>query len=468
MKKYSNILVMLCALVDMSIIAASYYLSEWFWLEGLRNSFNFLQQPHMRIYVNIGVAVYAAASVLLFVISGVYKPQRFMTIWRAWFKMMLCSAAMLGVLMALLYYYRIEDFSRGIILVYFIASGTGLFLRHFVCFFILRQIRRRGYNLRHVLLVGSGELARQYERICRDTPHFGLSVDGYFSPEPSPEMRCGYKGGYEKLEENISGAGIDEVIIAVEAGESPEVLSILACCEKCGTRVSVIPFYNSMISDHPVINNVGNMKCFVLRSSPLDKFAGNFIKRLFDILFSLAVLILLSPLLLIVAAMVKITSPGPVIFSQQRVGKDKKLFTMYKFRSMRVNAESSTAWSRDKDPRRTWFGSFIRKTSIDELPQFVNVLRGDMSIIGPRPEIPFYVDQFKDTVPKYMLKHLVRPGITGWAQVNGYRGDTSIAGRIDYDIWYIENWSVGLDLRIIFRTIFGGMINSEKISAKTE
>ena len=160
---------------------------------------------------------------------------------------------------------------------------------------------------------------------------------------------------------------------------------------------------------------------------------------------------------------VKLSSPGPIIFRQERVGKNKKLFKMFKFRSMRVNSEENTAWTTDDDPRKTRFGSFIRKTSIDELPQFFNVLRGEMSLIGPRPELPHFVEQFKETVPLYMLKHLVRPGITGWAQVNGFRGDTSIEGRVEHDIWYIEHWTLGLDLRICFLTAFGGIVNKEKV-----
>jgi exopolysaccharide biosynthesis polyprenyl glycosylphosphotransferase len=173
--------------------------------------------------------------------------------------------------------------------------------------------------------------------------------------------------------------------------------------------------------------------------------------------------LLTSPVMLFAAIGVKLSSPGPVIFRQTRVGKNKKLFQMYKFRSMRVNAQESTAWTKDRDPRKTRFGSFIRKTSIDELPQFFNVLKGEMSLIGPRPEIPHFVEQFQETIPLYMLKHLVRPGITGWAQVNGYRGDTSIEGRIKCDIWYIENWSLWLDLRICALTAFGGLVNKEKL-----
>ena len=159
---------------------------------------------------------------------------------------------------------------------------------------------------------------------------------------------------------------------------------------------------------------------------------------------------------------VKLSSPGPVFFKQERIGKDKIPFYMLKFRSMRVNAEEATAWSTNEDPRRTKFGSFIRKYSIDELPQLFNVLKGDMSLIGPRPEIPFYVAQFKETIPLYLVRQQVRPGMTGWAQVNGLRGDTSIEDRVEHDIWYIENWSAGLDIKILFMTVFGGKFKNEE------
>ena len=185
-------------------------------------------------------------------------------------------------------------------------------------------------------------------------------------------------------------------------------------------------------------------------------------KRCFDFLFAGTVLLLLSPLMLVIAMGVKLSGPGPVLFKQERVGKERKVFTMYKFRSMRVNSQADTAWSRDRDSRITPFGALIRKFSLDELPQFFNVLKGEMSVVGPRPELPYFVEQYKDNVPLYMVKHQVKPGITGWAQVNGYRGDTSIEKRIEHDIWYIENWSMYLDVKIIFMTIFGGMINKEK------
>ena len=229
-----------------------------------------------------------------------------------------------------------------------------------------------------------------------------------------------------------------------------------------GLRVFMVPFYRKYFPRHPTIESFGNSVLIDLRATPLDNLALAAIKRAFDIVGSLFLLILLSPLMLGTAIAIKIDSPGPVFFRQRRVGRHKKSFTMLKFRSMHVNSQSDTAWSEKTDPRRTRIGSFIRKYSIDELPQLFNVLIGDMSLVGPRPEIPYYVRQFKKSVPLYLVRQQVRPGMTGWAQVHGMRGDTSIERRVQYDIWYIENWSLLLDIRILFLTLLGGFINQEE------
>ena len=194
---------------------------------------------------------------------------------------------------------------------------------------------------------------------------------------------------------------------------------------------------------------------------------ARYIKRILDVILSGCALVVLSPVLLIVAVLVRTKLGSPVIFCQERPGKDEKIFKMYKFRSMKVNSSQNTGWSKNEDDRKTWFGSLIRKCSVDELPQFFNVLKGDMSLIGPRPELPFFVKQFKEEIPRYMVKHQVRPGITGWAQVNGFRGDTSITKRIEFDLYYIENWSPAFDLRILLMTAFC-MFNKEKINARRD
>ena len=197
---------------------------------------------------------------------------------------------------------------------------------------------------------------------------------------------------------------------------------------------------------------------------PFDNLLNAAVKRGLDIIGSLVLILLTSPIMLATAIGVKLSSPGPIIFKQERIGLNKKPFMMYKFRSMRVNVQQQTGWSTDYDPRKTHFGSFIRKCSLDELPQFFNVLKGDMSLVGPRPEVPYHVEHFKEEIPRYLVRQQVRPGCTGWAQIHGLRGDTDIAERIRYDIWYIENWTVALDIKIIFRTVFGGkMVNDEKL-----
>lgn len=465
MKKRTNFFRIVYLLSDALLIAFSYYFAEWLWMSRFAKSGNFLMHENMRGYVIAAVTAYAAVALIIFSVVGLYRSFRYKSIWNIWLKNTVIHATLVGVIMGVLYVFRIQDVSRGVLLLFFITVSLLSFLKHLLAVGMLRIIRVGGYNQKHVIVVGDGQLAVDYARTVRENRRFGITVDGYLadSEDQTAAGEIGtYFGSYDALEKRIRNHGVDEVIIALEQPDTNKVFSVIECCEKSGTRVSVIPYYNYMISAVPSVNSVGSMKCFELRTSPLDDALNRAIKRVFDVVFSFVVLLLLSPLLLVVALGVKLSSPGPVFFKQERVGKDKKPFTMYKFRSMKVNVESDTAWSKDVDPRKTRFGSFIRKLSIDELPQFFNVLKGDMSVIGPRPEIPHYVEQFRETIPKYMLKHLVRPGITGWAQVNGYRGDTSIEERIKCDIWYIENWTVGLDVKIMFRTVFGGMINSEK------
>ncbi len=464
MKRKTNVFRQLYSVLDIVIVIFSYYFSEWLWMEKLADRDNFLLNDNMRIYVLYAVLAYSAVILLIDRFSDIYDSFRYKSIVRIWMKNVFANAVLVGIIMMLLYVFRIQDVSRGTLLCFFIVVCLLTLIKHCVAIGMLRLFRIDGRNQKHIIIIGDGDLAAEYVSAVTENRKYGITIDGYISNrQDKPDASLGRcLGGYDRLESLLQGTGVDEVIIALDDPKAKEVFTMIDCCEKCGTRVSVIPYYNKLISSVPSIDYVGGLKCFELRTSPLDDKLNRYTKRLFDIFFSALVLLLLSPVFLIVALGVKLSSPGPVFFKQERVGINKRNFTMYKFRSMRVNDRSDTAWSADSDPRRTAFGSFIRKTSIDELPQFINVLRGDMSVIGPRPEIPHFVEQFRETIPKYMLKHLVRPGITGWAQVCGYRGDTSIEERIKCDIWYIENWSFWLDIRIMFRTVFGGMINNEK------
>ena len=256
----------------------------------------------------------------------------------------------------------------------------------------------------------------------------------------------------------------DEVVASLSPEQVLYTKDIINVCEKEGVKLSLIPFYAEYMPSNPEFDNIDGIPLMNIRHIPLDNWINAFLKRLVDIVGSVVLIILTSPIMIFAAIGVKLSSPGPIIFAQERVGLNKKKFKMYKFRSMRVNNTETTGWSKNKDPRKTKFGAFIRKCSIDELPQFFNVLKGDMSLVGPRPELPHFVAKFKEEIPLYMVKHQVRPGITGWAQVNGLRGDTSIEERIKCDIYYIENWNFFFDVKILFLTVFGGMINKEKLS----
>ena len=235
----------------------------------------------------------------------------------------------------------------------------------------------------------------------------------------------------------------------------------MAVCEKSGVHTKFLPDYQEIIHSKPIAEDLDGLPVINIRNVPLTDPFNAFVKRLMDIFGALVGIILFGPLMLLVALLIRLDSSGPIIFKQERVGRHNLPFQMYKFRSMRVQTveEEKKGWTVKGDPRVTWIGKIIRKTSIDELPQFFNVLRGDMSLIGPRPERTQFVEQFKEQIPRYMIKHQVRPGMTGWAQVNGFRGDTSIEGRIRCDLWYIENWSLSLDIRILFLTLWKGFIN---------
>ena len=254
---------------------------------------------------------------------------------------------------------------------------------------------------------------------------------------------------------------LDEIAITLSLQDYDHLEHIVDLCEKSGVHTKFIPDYNSLFPSRPYTEDLMGLPVINIRYVPLTNTLNWCMKRLVDIVVSLVGLVVSSPVMLAAAIAVGGTSRGPVIFKQERIGLHNKPFRMYKFRTMKVQKPSveEKGWTTKDDPRVTKVGKFLRKTSIDELPQLFNILKGDMSVVGPRPERPQFVEQFKEEIPRYMVKHQVRPGLTGWAQINGYRGDTSIKRRIEFDIFYIENWTMGLDFKIMFLTIFKGFIN---------
>ena len=407
--------------------------------------------------------LYTVALVAAFYAFKLYGSYRFQSQIRELSVIFMINAVGVSVVTGFLYVTKIVDFSRLALFLFFVFSTLSVSAKRICLRALLRYFRKQGYNQKHVIVVGNGHFARQYIEDVKKRPYLGFVVDGYVSKTDKPGMGRRL-GEYEELEAILERYSADELIVALEPHEIRFMEQVLACADKEGTKVCIIPFYNDYIPTHPVVDVVGRTKLINIRTTPLDNVLWQIVKRVMDFAGALVLIVLTSPLMLIAAIGVRLSSPGPIIFKQGRIGKNKKEFRMYKFRSMRVNDTENSAWSTNVDPRKTRFGSFIRKYSIDELPQLFNVLKGDMSLVGPRPEIPFYVRQFKEEVPLYLVRQQVRPGMTGWAQVHGLRGDTSIEKRVEYDIWYIENWSIWLDIRILFMTAFGGLKNSEQIT----
>lgn len=409
-------------------------------------------------------ALYAVGAVAVFWLCGLYDASRLRGFWRRCRLILWVNAACILGFEALLYQFRVVNFSRLVVGMFYLF-GTGLLIfKRLVRRFYDRWRHRHGEDFHHVLLVGGGKMAAQYLLALEHNPYYGYYVDGYLANTHNESLKARYLGSYHQLDKVLASPDIEEVVIALDADEMEMIPRALAACDKQGLRITMVPFYNDYLPARPTIDVVGSCKLINVRQTPFDNILNAFAKRLFDILGSLVLIVLTSPVMLAVAIGVKLSSPGPVIFRQKRVGLNKKEFMMYKFRSMRTNGDEKTGWSTNTDPRKTRFGSFIRKFSLDELPQFFNVLKGDMSLVGPRPEVPYHVEHFKEEIPRYLVRQQVRPGVTGWAQINGLRGDTDIAERIRYDIWYIENWTLALDIKIIFRTAFGGkMINDEKL-----
>lgn len=407
----------------------------------------------------------AALYIFTFGAFGLYRSFRGVPLLRELSRLWMACLLDLSLLFSYLFIQHSDDYSRLVMAIFFVISLAALSAKRWLLRKILRTMRAKGYNLKHIVVLGSGSLADSYLKAIRSNPELGFNEVGYVdSTDAKREDGLKYLGSFEELEGILERFRPDEVISAIRMEDYPRTPEIISVCEKVGIKLSIIPYYADYISSTPQFDEIGGIPLLNIRRVPLDNLANAAVKRLMDIVGSVILILLTSPIMIVCAIGVYISSPGPILFRQERVGRNKKNFKMYKFRSMRINTSQDTGWSRDRDDRKTKFGAFIRKFSLDELPQFFNVLKGDMSLVGPRPEIPFYVEQFKEDVPLYMVKHQVRPGITGWAQVHGFRGDTSIKGRIEHDIYYIEHWNLLLDIKILFMTVFGGkFVNSESL-----
>lgn len=456
----NNIQIALDAVILFVSVVAAYYLRFSFY-EGE----GFLP---LGVYITSMVFI-IPVHLFVYGVSSLYEAQRNRRFYREATGVLKANIVTYFFIFVMFFLFKMIDVSRLVLFFAFCINALLSVTERYGLRKTLWYLREKGYNQKNVLLVGAGEMARTYLMKVESNKEYGYHIGGYIAKEEESfffQKNLARLGDLSALESVLANDPVDEVIVALEYEEYPSIGRIVETCEKSGTKVSIIPFYIRYLPVRPYVDEMDGLPLINIRKIPLDNIGNAFIKRATDIFGSLFAILLLSPLLLFTAVMVKCTSEGPVIFKQERLGLGKRPFTMYKFRSMRLarEKEAETEWSRADNPRRTKFGAFIRKTSIDELPQLFNVLRGDMSLVGPRPERPFFAEQFKETVPMYMIKHQVRPGITGWAQVNGWRGDTSIEERIKCDIYYIENWNLLLDIRILAATLVKGLVNDEELA----
>jgi Undecaprenyl-phosphate glucose phosphotransferase len=317
----------------------------------------------------------------------------------------------------------------------------------------LRHLRSRGFNSKGLLVVASPELSGRLCRKLAQTSHYGYRVVGpieFDRDRPDSSVLT-----IEKFGETLRTSQVDDVILGLSAEAHQLAARLVGECESRGINVRLVPDLFPLIQTDTQVYDLGGLPLINIRLYPTEYFGYVVLKRGLDVVTSLAVLTLLLPLFLLVAVLIKLTSPGPILLAQERMGLNGRKFKMLKFRTMRSAAtrHRDTHWTRPNDPDVTPFGRWLRRSSLDELPQFINVLKGDMSLVGPRPERPFFIEQFRQEVPGYMLRHYVKCGITGWAQVNGWRGDTSIRERLAHDLYYMQHWALSFDLKILTLTL---------------
>lgn len=453
----------LMVIIDAAITAASFMLAYFFKFYVLNDGPGLGVLP-VEIYFRLSLFV-TPVYMLIYYFCSVYAPKR--TVRKRFEIYGIVKANSIGILtLIILLYMIIREFnvSRSVMAFFyifniFITSGFRICLRDG-----LRTIRKKGYNLKHILLVGYSRAAESYIDRLTDNPQWGYAAMGILDNHvPAGTVYRGVKvlGSLGNLEIILPENKLDEIAITLPLKDYEHFESVVRICEKSGIHTKFIPDYNSLIPSKPYTEDLMGLPVINIRHVPLTNTGNRLMKRSMDIIGSLAGIILTSPIMLIAALLVKISDPGPVLFKQERIGLHNRPFYMYKFRSMRMqtDTEEKQGWTVKDDPRVTKIGRIMRKTSIDELPQLFNILKGDMSLVGPRPERPQFVERFKEEIPRYMVKHQVRPGLTGWAQVNGLRGDTSIQKRIEHDIYYIENWTLAFDIKIIIMTFFTGFIN---------
>ena len=432
--------------MDAGIIGAAYFFS---WYLRFKSGF-FVQDAGVlpaKTYFS-ALFLIIPGYLLLYSIFQLYMPRRVKSYRKELMDIIRANGIGFMIFILVLYFIKHEHFSRQMLCIFFFINISLEFASRYLIRTILWKMRKQGLNQKHILMIGESQMAEQYMDRLRENPKWGYQVFAHLKDE-------------EKLERILEGNELDEVVIALRAEDYGKLERIVDVCEKAGVHTKMIPDFGNVISTRPYIEDVQGIPVIHVRRVPLNIMRNRAAKRAVDLIGATVAIILFSPVMLLTVLVVALTEEGSVIYRQERVGLHNQVFYMYKFRSMIMQDEEKekAEWSTRNDPRITPVGKLIRRTSIDELPQLFNVLKGEMSLVGPRPERPQFVQKFRDEIPRYMVKHQVRPGMTGWAQINGYRGNTSIEKRIEYDLYYIENWTMVFDMKILILTIFKGFFD---------
>ncbi len=460
-KRHHQVFTAFRVLLDVAMVTAA-FAGAYSIRFGSPRTFPYSELPPLRETLTVGALAVVLWPLVLRSV-GLYRPQRQKSALDEVFGVFKATVLAGLLLVAVTYFVREDRYSRGALLIFTVLAFVGVGAMRFLFKEVLQALRRRGHNLRYVLVLGAGRLARQALEQIEAHRELGFRPVGCLSLTRS---RVGQSvdgtqviGTVRDLREVLGRQQIDQVLVALPSRSFHWLPRIMEICADTTVDVKLVPDVYQYATLFGGLEEFGGLPIVNLQSVGVLGINA-LAKRAFDLILSALFLALLAPLLLLVALLVKLGSPGPVLYRQERVGLDGKPFRMLKLRTMRNQAEQDgPRFAEPEDPRVTRLGSLLRRASIDELPQLLNVLAGDMSLVGPRPERPIFIDKFRRHIPRYQLRHMVKAGMTGWAQIHGLRGQTSIEKRVEYDLYYIEHWSLLLDLRILARTLAGGFLS---------
>lgn len=462
LKKHNQLFLTLMIVTDLVMVMAS-----WFAAYYARFHMGLIPAPMgippIWVYVNL-LPVIMVVWFFALRFGGLYSPMRSDSRFHEYYRIF--KAATIGsvMVMAATFFYREYSYSRAMMGLFWAFSCFFLIFSHTTVRAVLRKLRSMGYNLRYVLIIGTGDLGQTLAGAFERHPESGLKLVGMLTDDPLEVGRkhrnCEVIGLIDDVSSHIDRLAVDQIFIALPRHANDRMEKTLNLLGSEVVDIKLAPDILQFMRLNAGVEDFDGIPLVSLSESPM--YGWNLVfKRVFDIVFSSIFITLWSPVMAIITILIKLESEGPILFKQERMSLGGGRFTLYKFRSMRQDAERETGavWAKKEDDRRTKVGEYIRKTSLDELPQLFNVLKGDMSLVGPRPERPIFVEDFSKTVPMYMLRHKMKAGITGWAQVNGLRGQTSLEKRLEFDLYYIENWSLMFDIKILWLTIWKGFIN---------